>query len=93
MSAALAAEPDALLSELAAASAQHAAAQRLADAALAWRQRLILDAHRADRPHAAIASAAGVSVQAIGKVTRNAGLRRYRQRVLTDELPAELLLP
>jgi hypothetical protein len=73
-------EPDELLDCIGAASRQLAAANALAAAVLEWRDRLILDAARAGRPLPAIADRAGISVQMVGKLTRAAGLRRYRER-------------
>jgi hypothetical protein len=73
-------EPDELLAAIEAATAQLAAANRLASAALSWRDRLVIEAAGAGRPHPAIAAAADVSAQMVGKLTRGAGLRRYRPR-------------
>jgi hypothetical protein len=73
-------EPDALLDEIRAATAQLAAANALAAAAQDRRDRLILTAARAERPHPAIAAAADITVQMVGKLARGAGLRRYRPR-------------
>jgi hypothetical protein len=73
-------EGDALLAELTAATAQLAAAERLTDAIRGRRDRLVLALADAKRPHADIASAADITVQGVSKITRAAGLTRYRQR-------------
>lgn len=72
--------PDELLATVKAATVQLAAANRLAAAALSWRDRLVLDAARSGRTLDAIAAAADVSPQMVGKLTRAAGIRRYRPR-------------
>jgi hypothetical protein len=73
-------EPDELLTAIADVTAQLAAANALAAAVLSWRDRLVIEAAGAGRPHSAIAAAADVTAQMVGKLTRGAGLRRYRPR-------------
>jgi hypothetical protein len=77
-------DPDELLDQLEAAAAGLEAAEKLRDAWLAYRNRLVLEAHRGDRPLASIAARASITVQGIGKITRAAGLRRYRERQLEE---------
>ena len=69
------------LEELAHVAAQLAAAERLTDAVRAWRDRLVLAEAEAGTPHAVIGTAAELSIKGVGKVTREAGLRRYAPRI------------
>jgi len=72
------ADPD--LAELETVTAQLAAAERLAAALREWRDRLLIEQAAAGKPHADLGAAADLTVQGVGKVTRRAGLGRYRPR-------------
>jgi hypothetical protein len=65
---------------LATAAAQLAAAERLTDACRAWRDQLVLREANAGVSHSEIGQRAELSVKGVGKITRNAGLRRYTPR-------------
>ena len=81
------ADPD--LAELETVTAQLAAAERLAAALREWRDRLLIEQAAAGKPHADLGAAADLTVQGVGKVTRRAGLGRYRPRTgQNDALPA-----
>jgi hypothetical protein len=73
-------QADELLAMVGSLTAQLAAAERLTDAIRGARDRGIVQAADANRPHAGIAAAAGMTTQGIGKITRAAGLSRYRPR-------------
>jgi len=68
-----------LLAMLRSVTAQLTAAERLADALRGWRDRLVIQLAEGNAPHGDIAAAAAMTVQGIGKITRAAGLARYRR--------------
>jgi hypothetical protein len=68
------------LTGLAATSRQLDAAETLADALRASRDRQVIQLASERAPLADLAAATGKSVQAMSKITRAAGLRRYRER-------------
>ena len=68
-----------LLAALRSVTAQLGAAERLADALRGYRDRLVIQLAEGSAPHGDIAAAAAMTVQGIGKITRAAGLARYRR--------------
>lgn len=72
--------PVELLSALGSVAAHQRAAEDLATALRHSRDRLVIELARLSVPLADIASAVGTTPQAIGKIARAAGVRRYRQR-------------
>jgi len=68
-----------LLAMLRSVTAQLDACERFADALRGWRDRLVIQLAADGRPHGDIAAAAAMTVQGIGKITRAAGLARYRR--------------
>ena len=76
-------EPDldaGLLAALNSVTGQLAAAERLADAIRGYRDRLVIQLAENSRPYGDIAAASDMSPQGISKITRAAGLNRYRPR-------------
>jgi hypothetical protein len=73
------------LAALAATTRQLAAAEHLADVLRTSRDRQVVALAQQDRPQAALAAAARMTVQGISKITRAAGLSRYRPRAPREE--------
>ena len=73
------------LAALTATTRQLAAAEALADALRESRDRQVIVLAQQDRPLAALAAAASMTVQGISKITRAAGLSRYRPRSPREE--------
>ncbi len=76
----LSTEDQAQLAEIAAVTAQLAAAERLTEAIRERRDRLLLSSAGNGLAHADLAAAAEMTPQGIGKITRAAGQHRYRPR-------------
>lgn len=72
------------LEEIAAVAAQLAAAERLTDAIRDRRDQLVIAEAKDGTPHAVIGASAELSIKGVGKITRLAGLSRYRDRAAPE---------
>ena len=72
------------LRELGSSALRLASAEAAADEERTRRDALVLSLARQMVPYAEIAVAARMTVQGVGKITRAAGIRRYRGRAMRD---------